>query len=177
MEEWCRGRSWAWRAPILAYCYFIGNAHLLDSHAQDLFGGITLAVHEGGHLLFSYFGPFMGIAGGSIMQVAVPILAGTALVRQNDGFGLSVAMTWLASSLFGLALYIGDARAMTLSLVGFSNDPIHDWNYLLSRLNLLNADAALSNMTTAAAFFVWLLAMILGGWLLWRMAREVRIEK
>lgn len=174
-EEWCRGNSWGWRAAVLIYIVYAGYRNIRDPEAWTLFSGLTLALHEMGHLLFSYLGEFLGIAGGSIAQVTAPILAGILLFRQRDYFGVSVAGGWLAISLYELARYIGDARPMVLPLVGFTSDPLHDWNYLLSKMGLLQYDQLLAGFTRLLALLVLLGSLWLGGWLCWTIARYKRL--
>jgi len=172
--QWCAGRSWAWRAPLLLYFAYVGARHLADPYYGSLFAGITLGIHELGHLLLSWAGRFLAIAGGSLAQVAAPIAAGWFLYRQRDYFGVAAAGAWLAFSLFGLATYVGDARTQELPLLGFTADPVHDWNALLSMLGILSWDRTLAFLTRAAAFGIWAASLLFGGWLCRRMARSVR---
>jgi hypothetical protein len=169
---WCAGRSWVWRAGLLACLAWVGVRHLRDPFYSSLFGGITLGIHELGHLLFSPLGKFLGIAGGSLTQVAAPAVAAWLLHRQSDYFGVAVGGAWEAFSLWNLATYIGDARAMELPLVGLVPDPIHDWNWLLSKLGILTWDRSLAALTRLAAFSIWTAALAFGAWLCWNMARS-----
>ena len=171
---WCEGRSWIWRAILLAYLAWAGFRHLRDPYYGSLFAGITLGVHELGHLLFAFAGRFVAIAGGSVAQLAAPAAAGALLWRQRDYFGLSVAGAWEAFSLWNLATYVGDARARELPLVSLSAEPVHDWNYLLGRLGLLAWDRALAGAIRAAAFLLWAAALAWGAWLCQTMARTGR---
>ena len=168
---WCVGRSWRVRVPLLLYLAWIGVGHLSDPATTSLFGGVTLGIHELGHLLLFWAGPFLAVAGGSLAQLAAPVAAALLLLRQRDYFGVSVAAAWLSFSLFGLAAYVGDARAQNLPIVGLTADPIHDWNYLLGALGFLEWDRALSVAMRASAFLVWAGALALGAWLCWKMAR------
>ncbi|MGH9366773.1 MAG: hypothetical protein ACRD3M_03755 [Thermoanaerobaculia bacterium] len=170
-QAWCAGRSWPWRAAILAYLVWAGARHLADPLYGSLFAGITLGVHELGHVLLSLAGRFLGIAGGSLAQVAAPAAAAWLLYRQRDYFGVAVGGAWEAFSLWNLATYIGDARARELPLVGFVADPVHDWNWLLEKLGVLTWDRTLASLTRLAAFSTWAASIVLGGWLCWTMAR------
>jgi hypothetical protein len=126
-----------------------------------LFGGITLGVHELGHVLWSPFGEFMAAAGGSLTQLLAPLAASLVLRRQEDRLGALIPLFWLASSLGQLAPYIGDARAMALDLVSPGDgDIIHDWNYLLQRLDLLSLDATLATVCRVVAWLVLLLSAL-----------------
>ncbi len=172
-REWCAGRSWLWRAPLVLFFAWSGLRRLRDPLSTDLFGGITLGVHELGHLVLGWAGRWPSVAGGSVAQVAAPVAAGWILARQRDWFGITVAAAWLASSLFGLAAYVGDARAQELPLVGFVPDPIHDWNWMLSRLGLLGWDRGLAALTRGLSFVIWAASVIAGTWL----CREMTIWK
>ena len=171
-EAWSAGKSWVWRAVLLAYLAWAGFRHLRDPLYGSLFSGITLGIHELGHLLFAFAGRFVGIAGGSVAQLAAPLIAGVLLWRQRDYFGISVAGAWEAFALWNLATYVGDARARELPLVSLSSDPIHDWNYLLGRLGMLSWDHVLAGLLRLAAFLLWAAALASGAWLCRTMARE-----
>lgn len=79
-------------------------------------------------------------------------------------------MGHLIFSLFELATYIGDARAMELPLVGFTSDPEHDWHYLLSTMGLLGADTFLAFLTRVAATVIGAVSLAFAVWLLLVMA-------
>ncbi len=167
---WCAGRSSVWRATLLAYLGWAGIHHLRDPLYASLFGGITLGIHELGHVLFAFGGRFLGTAGGSLLQVIAPAAAAWLLWRQRDYFGIAVGGAWEAFSLWNLATYVGDARARELPLVGLTADPVHDWNWLLSTMGILGWDRGLAALTRIAAFSIWAASMALGAWICWRMA-------
>ena len=129
-------------------------------------------MHEFGHLLFAFLGEFMTIAGGSLAQVLIPIGTGVLFYYYRDFFGIAGAGAWLASSLLDLARYIGDARAMELDLVSFSENGQHDWAWLLGRMGLLSYDTRLAGLTRLAAVLVLLGSLGFGGWLCLRMLRS-----
>ena len=142
--------------------------------SSTLFSGITLAFHEMGHLLFSFAGHFIGSLMGSGMQILIPIIVIVVFYRQDDYFGMAVGGFWLSFSMFELATYVGDARAMELPLVGFTDDPEHDWHYLLSTLGLLNFDTTFAFLLRAAATVSGIASLAFAIWLLLIMARSKR---
>ena len=145
--EWARGRSAAPRAVLLAYLAWAALRHLASAEYADLFSGLTFGIHELGHLVFAPLGHFLSVLGGSFWQVAAPAAAVFLFLRQPDFFGAAVGLCWLSSSLFDLARYVGDARSMSLPLVGLVPDPEHDWNVLLGALGLLPLDHAIAFAT------------------------------
>lgn len=151
---------------MLAYLVYIGIRSLSDSEYWTIFSGLTLGVHEAGHVLFSAFGELLEVAGGSLTQVAAPLIVALLFLRQREYFGIAVALAWLSLSLSGLAAYIGDARNQLLPLVSMgSGDPIHDWHYLLAHFGMLGYDRALARFTDFLSAFSLLAALVLGAWL------------
>jgi hypothetical protein len=169
-REWCAGRWWQWRAPVLLVLAWDGARHLQDPAAGGLFAGITFGVHELGHLLFAFFGEFMTVAGGSITQLLLPVATGFLLLHHRDYFGIVAAGAWLASSAFDLARYIADSRVFELDLVGFGEGAGHDWAWLLGRLHLLPYDVRIAGVVRAGGELVLLVSLVFGAWLCLLMA-------
>jgi hypothetical protein len=172
--EWARGRWWQWRAPLLVLLAWDGQRHLKDPDAGGLFGGITFGAHELGHQVFAVFGEFMGVIGGSLNQLLIPIAAGLLLYHHRDYFGVAVVGAWLASSLMDLARYVGDARSFELDLVGFGEDSLHDWAWLLGRFGLVQYDTVLAAILRGAAGLLLLTSLLSGTWLCIRMRAATR---
>ena len=171
-EEWARGRMWIPRAILLLYLVYADFRFLRDPLSSTMFSGITFAFHEMGHVIFNFAGHFIGSLMGSGMQVLIPIVVVIIFLRQPDYFGAAVGAFWLSFSLFELANYVADARAMDLPLVGFTDDPEHDWHYLLGTLGLLNFDTTLAFLIRVAATLTGLAALAFAVWLLLVMARS-----
>ena len=169
--EWCQGRRPELRLLLLLFLAWAGVRQFQDPEFYHIFSGLTLAFHEMGHLIFAPFGETLTVAGGSITQLAIPLLAMFLLYRQGDFFGIAVGGAWLASSLANLSVYIGDARAEELPLVGFSDDPEHDWNWLLDHFNALSSDTRLAALVNDMGKMILLASVVFGLWLCWRMWR------
>ncbi len=169
---WAEGRNGWVRLPLLLWFVWILRGHLIDPEYQSLFGGLDLAIHEAGHLVFGFLGEFMGVAGGTILQLAAPLITAEIFRRQRDWFAIAVAGCWLSVNLFDVARYAGDARAQELPLVSpITGDPIHDWNFMLGSLGLLKHDTAIAGGIRALAILTMLAGLAAGGWLVWRMLR------
>jgi hypothetical protein len=168
--EWARGRMWIPRALLLVYLVYADIRFLRDPMSGTLFSGITLAFHEMGHLVFSWAGHFICALMGSGFQLLIPIVVVLYFWRQPDYFGMAVGAFWLSFSMFELATYVGDARAMELPLVGFTSDPEHDWNYLLGVLHMLPLDRFFAFLLRLGAAAIGLGSLTFAVWLLWQMA-------
>lgn len=174
IETWCEGRSAALRAPLLIWLAYVGVRHLADTDYSSLFGGLDLGIHEGGHLLFSWLGwDFLTVAGGTLLQLAVPVLSAVMFIRQPDYFACAFCGGWLSMNLYSVATYMADARELDLPLVNVGGgEADHDWSYMLSALGLLDWDTRLAALVRVAAF-VWMWgSLVAGAWMLWRMARS-----
>lgn len=111
----------------------------------SLMHSINLPFHEAGHLLFSPFGRLMHVLGGTLGQLLMPLIVMISfMIYQQDNFGSSVGLWWLAQSFMDCAPYINDARAGELILLGGTTGQetpeIHDWLNILGDLNLLAYD-------------------------------------
>jgi hypothetical protein len=139
---------------------------------------VHLPFHEAGHVLLMPFGRFLSVLGGSLFQVAIPLLCGAVfLLKNRDPFAASVTVWWAGQSLMDLAPYIADARALSLPLLGGRTGAEvegHDWEYLLEATRLIDHDVTLGRLS----FFLGALGMLgalgWGGAVLWR--QRARLE-
>ena len=168
-EEWARGRMWIPRALLLAYLVYAMFRLMTNPEASTWFSAITFGIHELGHVVFGFAGHFISALMGSGAQVLAPLITILVFYRQPDYFGMSVGGFWLSFSLFELARYVGDARAMELPLLGLTDDPEHDWHYLLSAMGLLNLDTTLAFLIRVVAFAIGAASLAFGVWLLVKM--------
>jgi hypothetical protein len=138
---------------------------------------INLPFHEVGHVLFIPFGRFMTILGGTLGQIVMPLIClGTLLLKTRDPFGAAVALWWMAESMMDIAPYINDARAMDLMLLGGvtgKETDGHDWNNILTILDLLEWDHRLAHFTYSVGILLMLSSFLWGGILLLRHYRRL----
>jgi hypothetical protein len=158
-------QKWVWRLPLLLWLGWTGWRYLADPEYWSIFSGIIFGSHEFGHLFFAPLGEFMTVAGGSLMQLLVPLGAAALFLVRKDWFGVVVAGCWLSFSLSNLAVYIGDAVAQELPLVSMSPDAGgHDWYYLLDHFSLLACDLHLALLTRRLSLIVLAASFIWGLW-------------
>lgn len=171
VREWTGGRWWAIRIPLLVYLVWALISHLKDPwYGSLLFSGITLLIHEIGHVIFGFLPLFLAIAGGTFLQLAVPVIAGFVFLRQRDYFGVTVAGVWLSFSLFNVSTYAEDAKSMDLPLVSVgSGEIIHDWNYMLTAIGMLEREQLISDLVWFGAAAVGCASLLAGAWLVWQM--------
>ncbi|HUQ86684.1 MAG TPA: hypothetical protein VM096_03940 [Vicinamibacterales bacterium] len=117
----------------------------------------NLVFHEAGHIIFSPFGRFMTVLGGSLLQVLIPVIAVIAFVKQEEPFGAAICAWWAGQNLVDLAPYIADARRLRMVLLGGRSGAEvegHDWEYLLTQLGVLHLDGRLGMTAYALGMIV-----------------------
>jgi hypothetical protein len=168
--EWSRAREpwqplprWAIAAWIAFYLVFL--AYALRMRGAFLFiDSANLVVHEGGHLLFGWFGTTLGLWGGTILQWLVPLLLAAYFFRRRQPAAFIFCLFFFFENWLYTATYMADARAMVLPLVS-AGDPDfveHDWNTIFSSVGLLGYDTAIAGVVRGVgwagmlACVVWL---------------------
>jgi hypothetical protein len=126
---------------VVASLYFFWCAY--DPYQWHLIDGVNLVIHEAGHVVFSFFGEFLMIAGGSLFQVIMPALFVGYFWYQRKFYSAAIVLFWVGESILNVSVYAGDSLALQLPLLG-GQDSVHDWNYMLSSLNLLPATAKIA---------------------------------
>lgn len=133
------------------------------THDQDGFIPIldhaNLVFHEAGHPVFGLFGNTIGYLGGTLGQLAFPLILLINFWYRRETLGCAVMGVWFFQNFLNIARYIGDARARLLPLVGGGE---HDWFILLSRWHILSWDTTIARgvstigWTGMCACWVWL---------------------
>ena len=124
-----------------ASLYFLWCAY--DPYQWHLIDGVNLVIHEAGHLIFRPFGEFLMIAGGSLFQVIMPSLFVGYFAYQRQFYSSALVLFWVGESILNVSVYAGDSVALMLPLLG-GQDSMHDWNYMLTTLNLLPKTAEIA---------------------------------
>jgi hypothetical protein len=127
--------------------------------AYGFLDGVDLIFHEAGHVIFGVLGDIPGVLGGTVMQLLIPAGIAAYFVHQRQAHSATVTLVWLAQSLFNVSVYVRDARAQALPLLGGGE---HDWNYLLGRTHLLSWDQGIGVLVYAVGLAA-LLTAIVGG--------------
>jgi hypothetical protein len=148
----------------------------LSSDAMDSFLHLPdLVFHEAGHVIFSPFGEFMTVFGGSLLQLLVPVIAGIAFVRQQEPFSAVICAWWAGQNLVDLAPYIADARSLSLVLLGGRTGAEvegHDWEFILTRLGVTHLDRSIGYTAYALGVVTMVTALLYAGRTLLREAAQ-----
>jgi hypothetical protein len=144
-EDWRPVSRWVIATWLTFYVLFLTYA--FNMHGGYLFiDSANLVVHEGGHLLFRWFGATLCLWGGTILQWLVPFLLATYFFRERQPAAFVFCTFFFFENWLYTATYMADARAMVLPLVT-TGDPDyveHDWNAIFTSLGVLPYDTRIA---------------------------------
>jgi hypothetical protein len=110
----------------------------------------NLLFHEAGHPIVGLFSQRLEPYGGTLGQLAFPVVLAVSFWRKGQTLSFAGAVIWFFENFLNIARYMADARRQELPLVGGGH---HDWHGILSRWNLLQHDVSLA---TAVNVIGWL---------------------
>ncbi len=127
---------------------------------------VFLPIHEGGHLLFRWFGQTLMVMGGTILQLGVPLVLAVYFVFQRQILGTAFAAFFLFENFLNVAIYMADARAQALQYVtvGDAEYAEHDWAYLFIKLGVLEHDTAIGAFVRVLGWLGMLGVVAWFGW-------------
>ncbi len=175
---WQTGENRGWRpvpraalvAWLLFYLAFLSYA--FSKHGDFLFIDLAnLVVHEGGHLLFGWFGQTIGLWGGTILQWLVPLLLATYFFTQRQTAAFVFCSFFFFENWLYTATYMADARAMILPLVTVGDPDFaeHDWHTIFTSLGVLQYDTTIAGVVRLLG---WCGMVGIVAWLIWRSLRD-----
>lgn len=151
-----------WKIGILtiAAAYFLNIA--LRYPEWSFLDNVNLIIHEAGHFILGFFGNrFLTVAGGTLLQVFMPLIFVLYFYFTDQRFSGALTMFWLGQSLLNVSIYAGDAVQEKLPLLG-GDGTIHDWKYLLSNLNLLPSTDFIAGAIHNIGIVIFFIAIISG---------------
>jgi hypothetical protein len=125
----------------------------------SLLNGANILFHEAGHLLFSFFGEYLMIWGGTLLQLLFPLGLALGFITKQQPASAAVMAWWFGQNFFGISAYIKDARAQILPFIGGEQ---HDWEYILRFHKVLDYDQGVGNAAWWLGFILMTAAVIYG---------------
>lgn len=163
-------------AVLVTSAVFYGLFLLYAMRSQSGFlfiDNANLVVHEGGHALFGWFGPRIGIMGGTLLQWAVPFLLASYFFYHRQISGFVFCAFFFFENFLYTATYMADARAEALPLVSLGDSDYieHDWNTMFGWFGLLTYDTRIAGLVRLCG---WMGMIGVVGWMGWRWYGERR---
>jgi hypothetical protein len=156
-------------AGFLVYAFSARGGLLFIDNAN-------LIVHEGGHNLFGWFGPTLGLWGGMLLQWLVPFLLAVYFFSQRQIPGFVFSLFFFFENWLYTATYMADARVQLLPLVttGDSDFVEHDFYAIFSSLGVLSHD---TQIATVVRLLGWCGMLACVGWMCVRGNRKAALER
>ena len=140
---------------------------------------INLPIHEAGHIFFRILGEFMGIAGGSVLQILIPVVFFGYFVYYKKPFSASIVLFWVGNNFLDVYVYANDAQAIQLPLLSGltgAEGGFHDWNYLLTETGLLDKTNLIAKILRFTGTVITVVAAI-GAFVYAREGEEILTEE
>jgi hypothetical protein len=137
---------------------------------------VFVPIHEGGHLLFRWFGHTMMLLGGTFLQLFVPAALGVYFVFRRQVRGTAFCLFCFFEQFLPIATYMADARAQELPLltVGDPEFVEHDWFAIFHMTGLLGHDTQVAAVMRGCG---WAGMSAVVGWLVWRTVQAARAQE
>jgi hypothetical protein len=161
-DHWTRvsrlggGLCLAFYLLFLFYAYHNVSGFLFLDYAN-------LAVHEAGHLFFSWGGYTLRILGGTLGELIVPSLCSVFFYFHRQTYGLAFSLFWFFENFLYIGTYMADARTLILPLV---NSDESDWTILFGQWGVLLYDQKIGHFTCQLG---WLGMISVCAWLAYRL--------
>lgn len=137
---------------------------------------IEFGVHEASHIVFGFLPPILVAAAGSIGEVAFTLLIAFAGFKARSYFAGIFGALWVTLSMNSAGIYMADARAQQLPLVGVGEHPMHDWHFVFGQLGWLDADIIIGTVVRALGDMIGFASLLFGLYLLFLMAIDRRVK-
>ena len=137
---------------------------------------VFVPIHEGGHLLFGWFGSmWLMVAGGTLLQVGVPFALGVYFLFRRQIAGTAFCMFFFFEQFLPVATYMADSRSQSLTYVtvGDPDAAVHDWFYLFSSVGVVDHDTQIAAFVRVLG---WIGMLAVVAWVVvhaWQARRDV----
>ena len=179
--EWTPVSGMVFGCMTVCFFYMVyllagSNAITGESFVLMMLHSVNLVFHEFGHPAFSFFGDTMGILGGTLGQILIPLVVAVAFWKKRDSAGFFFGAFWFFENFLDVAVYMADAIDLKLQLIGGLGMEAHDWRNLFLRWDCILQAKTIAGITAGIGwvgmFWAWL-------WLGWRclMTRNKRLSK
>lgn len=125
---------------------------------------LNLLPHEAGHFFFRFFGEFMMILGGSLLQIILPAIFVWSAIKFGNKVGAQISLLWLGQNFIDVGVYAADAQDRALPLLGGLGPESHDWYNILSMTGTLEHTPLISGIILALAIPCWIMMVVIPKW-------------
>jgi hypothetical protein len=167
MTSW-KSVSWTSAAFTIGALTLVACMKLASSEGWvRILDDANLIFHEAGHPIFGILGQTLGWYGGTLGQLAFPVVTSVHFWRQREPVAVTLCAAWFFENLLNIARYMADARAQILPLIGGGE---HDWTEIFTRWGVLAYDTRIAGFV---GLIGWVGFIACGIWLVMRARSDV----
>jgi hypothetical protein len=166
--EWRRVSSVALLAWLASYGGFICYAASTSDNFLFI-DNVNLVIHEAGHPLFGLFGYTVGILGGTLLELLVPLGIAGYFWWHRQTAGVAFCLFWFFENFLYIGTYMADARRVSLPLVGSGE---HDWEILFTQWGVLHLDQKIGGLTRTLGWWGMVLTLAWLAFMWWKKRLE-----
>lgn len=127
---------------------------------------INLGVHEAAHFATFFLPQIIISSAGSVAEIIFALLLLIAAFKGKSYFAAVFTGLWLMFSFINAGIYMSDARAQALPLIGPGEALMHDWHYVFSQLGWLDADIAIGGGMRTAGIALGIASLAFGAYVI-----------
>lgn len=176
INTYIQGKKWYWYVPVWFFGLFIFVSLLSYDIRNDLpfiisvGSAFNFILHEMAHLLTSGLPSIVTASAGSISELLLGLGLIIGAFAGRTYFASLFCFLWFMLSSQSAAGYMADARSQSLQLVSLGGgDPIHDWNFVFTKLGLLEQDTVIAGFVRGFGICIGLFGLVFTAWLIIRM--------
>jgi hypothetical protein len=158
------------RAGVAAWLVFYGfllAGGVSGGGLLRYFDLVFVPIHEGGHLLFSWLGKWLMVAGGTLLQLFAPFALAVYFAFRRQLAGTAFCAFFFFEQLLPVATYMADSRSQSLTYVTVGDPDMaeHDWAYLFASVRMLEHDTQIAAVVRSVG---WIGMLAVVAWLAWQ---------
>jgi hypothetical protein len=115
---------------------------------------VFLPIHEGGHLLFGWFGEWPGVLGGTLLQFGVPAALALYFAFQRHLPATALCAYFFFENFLPASYYMADSLKQERDYVTVGGgEAIHDWFFVFHNLGMLGYHETVARLARAVGWF------------------------
>jgi hypothetical protein len=179
LDDYVNGKYWYWYAPLWLFMlgfFVLCATFMIGDRTPNLllypFNLLDFGLHELAHMFAAGLPDIFTAAAGSTTEILwASLLVGVAIYYRAY-FAAAFLCSWVTLAFKSAGGYMADARAQQLPLMslGGSENVTHDWNFVFSKLGLLEQDKFIGGLYAVIGVLIAFGGLLFGLYLIYRMA-------
>lgn len=182
IDMYVQGKKWYWYIPAWLIGLYICIALLGFSPNKQMPFLISIGqsfdffLHEMAHIITGFLPAIVTAAAGSFSELLLGVSLVGMAIKQRAYFTVLITSLWLMMACQSVGIYMADAKPQRLNLVSLGGElagsdmPIHDWNFIFTRLHLLGMSGFIGTSVRVIGVIAGICGLAFTAWLIYKMA-------